>query len=67
MKVRLKMLTKKRAQGLLLNFRQYLDACLEFLKDDSITPDDAVSKVVKRADAMFETAEKESTEAESGL
>ena len=50
------MLTKKQAQGKLLNFRQYVDACLEFLKDDSIDPDTAVSKVVKRADAMLEQA-----------
>jgi hypothetical protein len=54
------MLTKKQAQGKLLNFRQYVDAVLEFLKDDTITPDDAVSKVVRKADVMLEEAAKQS-------
>lgn len=54
------MLAKKQAQGKLLNLRQYVDACLEFLKDDSIDPDTAVSKVVKRADEMLEQAARDS-------
>ena len=58
------MLAKKQAQGKLLNLRQYVDACLEFLKDDSIDPDTAVSKVAKRADDMLAQAATDSSKNE---
>jgi len=50
------MLAKKQAQGMLLGIRQYIDACLEFLRDDTLTPDDAVSKVTKKASDLLESA-----------
>jgi len=48
------MLTKKQGQAMLLSFRQYIDACLEFLRDDTLTPDEAVSKVTRKSNALLE-------------
>jgi hypothetical protein len=50
------MLAKKQAQGMLLGLRQYIDAVLEFLKDDTLTPDAAVSKVTTKAAELLESA-----------
>ena len=58
------MLAKKQAQGMLLGLRQYIDAVLEFLRDDSLTPDDAVSKVTKKASNLLESAATKSAQQE---
>jgi len=62
------MLSKKQAQGMLIGFRQYVDACLEFLKDDTFSGDMAVSKVTGKATELLESAAtKSAQQGENGL